>query len=62
MVNLASVEAAREGAVTGKTHEDQAGAFRRFREYLDSVGIVDDYFLENFHRRTKKRKVFRTIS
>jgi hypothetical protein len=48
MVDLASVEAAREGAVTGKTHEDQAGAFRRFREYLDSGGIVDYYFLEDF--------------
>ena len=32
MADLAAAEAAREGAVTGKTHEDQARVCRRFRE------------------------------
>lgn len=49
MVDLTSVEAACGGSVTGqKTHEDQSWAFRRFREYLDSVGLAEYYFLTNF--------------
>ena len=33
-----------------KIHEDQAQAFRRFRECLDSVGLITDYFLDNFSK------------
>ena len=50
MADLVAVEAAREGAVAGKTHEDQARAWRRFKEWCDSVGLIADYFLDNFTR------------
>jgi hypothetical protein len=57
MVDLSAAEAAREGAVTGKTHEDQARAWRRFREWCDSVGLIDDYYLENFSRGQRIRLI-----
>ena len=50
MADLAAAEVAREGAVTGKTHEDQARAFRRWKEYCDSIGLIDDYYLDHFTR------------
>ena len=50
MADLVAAEAAREGAVTGKTQEDQARAWSRFRSWCDSVGLVNDYFLDNFTR------------
>ena len=46
MVNLAAAEAACEEEVTGKTREDQARAWRRFREWRDFVGLIDKYYLE----------------
>ena len=50
MVDLDSAEGAREGTVIGKTHEVQARTWRRFREWCDSVGLIDNYYLENFSR------------
>jgi hypothetical protein len=50
LADLAAAEVAREGAVTGKTHEDQARAFRRWKEYCDSIGLIDDYYLDHFTR------------
>ena len=57
MADLAAAEAAREGAVTGKTHENQARAWRRFREWCDLVGLIDDYYLENFSRGQRIRLI-----
>ena len=55
MADLAAAEAFREGAVTGKTHQDQARAWRRWDEWYESVGIIDDTFIEHFtkHQRVK---------
>ena len=49
MADLAAAEVAREGVVTGKTHEDQARAWRRWSQYLESIG-TDDHYLDNFTR------------
>ena len=56
MADLAAAETAREGAVTGKTHEDQARAERRWIEWCKSVGI-EDYFLSNFSRGQRIRLI-----
>lgn len=50
MADLAAAEAARKGTVTEKTHEDQARAWRRWKEWCDSVGLIDDYLLVHFNR------------
>ena len=48
MADLAAADIAREGAVTGHTHDNQACALRRFEQYLQSVGLSDDPFLDGF--------------
>ena len=55
MADLVAAEASREGAVTGKTHEDQARAWRRWNEWIESIGIIDDIYLDSFtkHQRVK---------
>ena len=50
MADLIAAETAREGAVTGKTHEDQARAWRRWEAYCDSIGIIEDEFLDHFKK------------
>ena len=50
MADLVAAETAREGAVTGSTHESQAWSWRRFSKYLDSIGLGHDIFLESFTR------------
>jgi len=50
MADLIAAAVASEGAVTGGTHESQARSWRRFKEYLDSVGLSHDYFLDSFTR------------
>ena len=50
MADIVAAEAVCEGEVTGKTQEDQARAWSRFRSWCDSAGLVDDYFLDNFTR------------
>ena len=45
---LAAAETAREGAVTGKTHADQARAWSRWEKYCGSIGIIEDEFLDQF--------------
>jgi hypothetical protein len=47
MADLPSVKAARQGAVQGSTHENQARAWRRWNEYCESIGLTDVY-LNNF--------------
>ena len=48
MADLEAAETAREGAVTGKTHADQARAMRRWATYSESIGIKGDVFLDFF--------------
>ena len=50
VADLVAAEASRDGAVTGKTQEVQARAWVRFRSWCDSIGLVDEYFLDNFTR------------
>jgi hypothetical protein len=38
-----------------KIHKDQARAWTGFKECCDSVGLVDDYFLEIFSRVQRVR-------
>ena len=46
MADCVAAEDARQGAVTGKTIEDQDRAWRRWEEYANSIGIGDDLFLD----------------
>ena len=48
MADLIAAATAREGAVTGATHEDQARAQRQWDEYLKSIGLEHDPFLDTF--------------
>ena len=50
MADLIAVAVTSEGAVTGGTHESQARSWRQFREYLDSIGLSHDYYLDSFTR------------
>jgi hypothetical protein len=50
MADLIAAEIAREGAITGDTHEGQARSWRRFQQYLKSIGLEDDSFLVGFSR------------
>ena len=55
MADLAAAETAREGAVTGKTHDDQARAWTRWQKYCGSIGIIEDEFLDFFKRGQRIR-------
>ena len=57
MGDLAADEAGRKGTVTGTTHENQARTHRRFREWCDSVGLVNNYFLDNICRDERTKTV-----
>jgi hypothetical protein len=50
MAECVAAEAAREGAVTGKTLEDQDRAWRRWEQYAESIGLSNDIFLDGFSR------------
>ncbi len=50
MADLIAAAIAREGAVTGATHEDQARAQRQWLEYLESIGLEHDPYLDTFTR------------
>lgn len=54
MVDLATVESTRQDAVTGKTHEDEARAWKRWVEYTRSIGISQDIFLDGL---TKSQRI-----
>ena len=56
MADLIAAEIAREGAVTGVTHESQARSWRRFQLYLMSIGLEDDRFLTEFSK-TQQNKI-----
>ena len=56
MVDLEAAETAREGAVTIKTHADQARAMQRWASYSESVGIRGDVSL-NFSTKGQRTKL-----
>ena len=47
MDDLIAVEVARQGAVTGGTHESQARSWRRYIDYIEGIGLRNDPFLDN---------------
>ena len=51
LADLSAAEVTRERAVTGETHEDQDRAWQRWSTYLDSIGIVNNEFLDGFTRQ-----------
>jgi hypothetical protein len=55
VADLSAAETAREGAVTGGTHEVQARAWRRWTTWTESVGIIDDVFLDGFTQAQRTR-------
>jgi len=55
VADLVAAETAREGAVTGSTHESQVRSWRRFSKYLDSIGLGHDVFLESFTRSQRNK-------
>jgi hypothetical protein len=50
MADCVAAEAAREGAVTGKTLEDQDKVWRRWEQYADPIGLGDNLFFHAFSR------------
>ena len=54
MVDLVAVNTTSQDAVTGKTHEDEARAWRRWTEYARSIGITQDFFLDGL---TKPQRI-----
>jgi hypothetical protein len=50
LADLIAAAVTSERAVTGGTHESQARSWRRFQEYLDSIGLGHDYYLDSFTR------------
>jgi len=54
MVDLVAVNTTSQDAVTGKTHEDEARAWRRWIEYARSIGITQDFFLDGL---TKPQRI-----
>jgi len=55
LADLIAAEIAREGAVTGDTHESQARAWRRFQKYLLSIGLKEDKFLGELNRSRQNK-------
>lgn len=52
MADLIAAETAREEAVTRKTHDVQARAWRRWKLYTESIGC-DDPFLDGLDKASK---------
>jgi len=50
MADLSTAQSAIQGGVVQRTNEKQALAWRRFKLYLLSIGIRDDWFLVSFDR------------
>ena len=51
LANLATAEIAREGAVTGKRHADQARVWSRWTQCCEEQsGIIEDDYLKHFSR------------
>jgi hypothetical protein len=50
VADLIAAGIARERAITGATHEDQARAQRRWTKYLKSIGLDHDLYLTSFNR------------
>ena len=48
MADLNAAEVARERAVTGKTHDHEHRSWSRWTKYLESIGIHNDDFLDDF--------------
>jgi hypothetical protein len=55
VADLVAAKTAREGAVTGSTHESQAQSWQQFSKYLDSIGLGHDVFLESFTRSQRNK-------
>jgi hypothetical protein len=55
VADIVAAETSREGAVTGGTHENQARSWRRFSQYLESIGLGHDIFLDSFTRSQRNK-------
>ena len=55
LADLHAAKTAREGAVTGKTHADQARAWTKWKQWCGSIGVDNDVLLDGFtrHQRLK---------
>ena len=50
MAYLTASETTGKTAVTGKTYEDEARAWRRWVEYCNSIGLKRDKFLDDLNK------------
>ena len=53
LADLHAAKTAREGAVTGKTHADQARAWARWKQWCESIGVDNDVLLDGFTRHQR---------
>ena len=50
MADCVAAQTARKGAVERGTHKKQARSWRRWEEYLQSIGLKDNVYLKQFSR------------
>ena len=55
MADIATAESAIQGAVVETTHSKQALAWSRYKTYLQSIGIIEDWYLDNFTKHQKHK-------
>jgi hypothetical protein len=55
LADLHAAESAMQGAVVEATNAKQALAWTRYKHYLQSIGIINDEFFENFSRHQKHK-------
>jgi hypothetical protein len=53
MADLATASVAAEEGVGGGTHENDTGAWARYTQYCNSIGLNDNYFLNKMPRQHK---------
>jgi hypothetical protein len=61
VADVVAAETAREGAVTGSTHENHARLWNCFTKYLAYIGLSQDVFLDSF-TRSERNKIIGTFA
>ena len=55
LADIAAAESTMQGAVVETTNKKQALAWSRFKVYLNSIGIIDDDYMDNFNKHQKQK-------
>jgi hypothetical protein len=55
LADIAAAESTMQGAVVETTNKKQALTWSRFKVYLNSIGIIDDDYMDNFNKHQKQK-------